>query len=107
MSGRDELRALAERVMALTGACKVTDCDIAQAVGAQPVSWAQGGGKHWVNWPAFTASLDAAMMLGKMCAVGGAEILRRALAMAGADVDALPRYVTAAALLARAEQVPE
>ena len=70
MTTREELRALAERVMALTGADREVDAMIAVALGiggnviATPEGWCVGGpsGQPFLS-PAYTASIDAAMTL--------------------------------------------
>jgi hypothetical protein len=100
MTTREELKALAETVQKLTGPCHATDCAIEHIV--CPRWTGEGAPKP------YTASLDAAMSL----ADGGrvVEILLNAVNANGHEhgwVEALPRYVTAAALLARAEQMGE
>ena len=68
---RTELRALAERVMALAGPCRETDEAIALSVGWRQVQYGPEQRDIWKNpcgallslVPAFTASLDAAMTL--------------------------------------------
>lgn len=111
-----ELIALAERVEALTGPCRETDAEIAQAVGRGPTGFAQGGGKHWVTWPAFTRSLDAAMSLRldgyrMSIAIGcGPEEVATAMSPQGewkaqGKANTTANAITAAWLRARAAQV--
>ena len=73
-----------------------------------------GMGGRTTSIPRYTASLDAAMTLAtdeRITRFGGPlGMVRWAMEMlerAGAPADALPRYVTAAALLALAEQVQQ
>ena len=68
--GEDDLRALAERVMALTGPDREVDAEIAIALGiggntvAMPGGWCAGGpAEQPFLSPAFTVSLDAAIAL--------------------------------------------
>jgi len=71
------LTELADRVEGLTGLCRETDGDIANALSLYPKGWRRGApaasataiwfddhntGRHW-SAPAFSASLDAAMTL--------------------------------------------
>lgn len=136
---KDELRALAQRVMALAGPSGLTDEDIARATGwktvcmgvEQRVGWRSPEGKERYSIPAFTASLDAAMAMGRQfLLVAMSDIAADGLAgvclcsdtstsppkehwgiafggAAGLREQVLARCYTAAALLALAEQVPE
>ena len=71
MTPTDELRALAERVMALTGPCREVDALAGKACGVSPkiknVYRANRYPKQLLRvvevYPAFTASIDAAMTL--------------------------------------------
>lgn len=58
-----ELEALAERCEKAAGPDREFDAEIAQAIGVGPTGFAQAKGKHWVTWPAYTSSLDAALEL--------------------------------------------
>lgn len=118
----DNLASLADRVEALSGPCRETDADIAEACGLAPDGWMRVKG-GWIHRegvgsrsaPKFTASLDAAMSLVPEGAVT-ANLLHKAIDQCFAhwrtDTDAmfrkrLPLYVTAAALRARSQQVSD
>jgi hypothetical protein len=98
----DELMALAERAEALTGPCRETDEAIyASKTASFPV------GARSVEPPAYTASLDAAMTLAEDAMQS--DVLRDAIVKLSLDgwftgryAETLARYVTAAALRARA-----
>jgi hypothetical protein len=108
---REDMLALADRVESLTGPDREVDARIQNSVFGWH-KWASD--TPWIasdeGLPAYTASLDAAMSLASDPTLeqfgGSLGILRWAMDMlerAKADAPALPRYVTAAALRARAE----
>jgi hypothetical protein len=117
MTTKAQLTQLAERVMALTGPDREVDGLIFKALNPDR-DWFKFSDCWCARCPDdaaafdtpehFTASLDAAMSLAAdpcLDRIGGAlGVLRWAmdmLAKAGASADALPRYLTTAAILAR------
>ncbi len=120
------LVGLAERVEALAGACRETDCLVFCAMAHDHSPFEYHGGEcvlavmggfsarlDWADLPHVTASLDAAMTLAadeRTAKFGGALAMLRwaidGLARYGKSIDALPRYVTAAALRAIAAGQP-
>lgn len=122
MTAREELKALAARVMTLTGPDRDANKALVPLVGLRLVeeghplgSCCYDANGHGVPLPNFTASLDAAMSLVKpewadsIHLTAFRAIVWDSIARADGDdaVGRMARSVTAAALLARAEQMGE